>query len=114
MRARAALFRHLQVMFETHLRGVFRFDDFEPYVAQDAQPETKGKRRWAYGKTKEIVEGRVGDFEILIASPLEVPPLGRVSLRIFDGPVLVTGPMDVTTFDLVGKAIMLHQQEEKV
>jgi hypothetical protein len=111
-RARAALFRHLQIFFETHLRGIHRYDEFAPYVAQDAEPEP-GKRRWAHGKLKEIVEGRFGDYEILLASPLEVPPLGRVSLRAVDGGFNISGPIDSATFDRMGEAIRFHHRQRE-
>lgn len=111
MRARVSLFRHLQIFFETHLRGVYRFDQFVPYPAHDATPMETGKRRWEFGKTKEIVEGRIGDFEVLLASPLEVPPLGRVALRKINGQTMVTGPLDPATFERMGEALKLHRKE---
>lgn len=111
MRARAALFRQLQAFFETELRGLYKISDFVPHEPQPAEERTERGRRFAYGKLKEIVEGRFGPFEVLIASPLEVPPLGRVTLRHPD--LQISGPLDPATFAKMGAAVK-HQQQERV
>lgn len=111
MRARAALYRHLQALFEMELRDLYRLSDFISYQPQPAEEHTERKRRWAYGKLKEIVEGRFGDFEILLASPNEVPPLGRVTLRYRNSQIL-TGALDSVTFAKIGAAVKHHQLEK--
>lgn len=102
MRARAALYRHLQTFFETQTRGIFSYDDAMPFPAQKAD-QVDGKRRFAFGKIKEIVEVRFGEYEMIIASPNEAPPLGKIKLRYPGGEVF--GPMDCQTWNRAGEII---------
>jgi hypothetical protein len=108
MRARSALFHHLQSFFETHLRGVFKYDDILPHVPEEVE-NTPGRRRNAYGRVKEIVQADFGRFQIMLASPHEAPPLGRVELR-FDGKNFVSGPIDSDTFSRAGEAVKQIQE----
>lgn len=117
MRARAALFRHVQVFFETQLLGLFRYGDviFRP---ADKAEKIKGKRLYAYGKEREIVVAQFGVYSLAILSPVEAPPLGRVEFGRSEGDgveSLVTGPIDPETFKRVAsviKADALTQRSE--
>ena len=114
MRARAALFRQLREFFETQTTGIFNTGDVAYYVARPAEERTERGRRFAFGKEREIVEGKFGDYEIMIGSSLEFPPLGRVTLRWPEGEV--DGPMDIVTFERAGAAVRargLNQRSER-
>lgn len=114
MRARTALFTHVRAFFDAHLLGLYRYDDC---LVRPAQPveEVPGRRRFAEGKEREIVHVNFGDFDLVVLSPVEAPPLGRVELgvRTSEGVRnLVSGPIDTTTFALAASAIKTHQPEE--
>lgn len=107
MRARAALFRHVQTFFETQLLGLFRYGDVMFRPAEPAEKIT-GKRRYAYGREREIVHAHFGVYSLAILSPVEAPPLGRVEFGRCDGDQvesLVTGPIDPETFKRAASVI---------
>lgn len=116
MRARAALFHHLQEFFEKDLRGVFRYGDLTAHVARPVEKKPK-ERRQAFGKVREIVEGSFGRYRISIESPHEAPPLGLVIFRAEDDATIeISGPIDRTTFAQIGEKVreLEHKQEESV
>lgn len=107
MRARQALFGHIRGFFNDHLLGLYRFDDCLVRPAQPAEREN-GARRFAYGKDREIVHVGFGDYDLVVLSPVEAPPLGRVEFGMRDGESvvnLVSGPIDPTTFERAGRVI---------
>jgi hypothetical protein len=111
MRARAALFRHLRAFFETQTIGMFRVNDCRIHVAEPAEKNTERRRRYAFGREKEIVEVDFGDYNMKVESPLECPPLGRVVLRWPGGEVV--GVIDQTTFDRAGEAVRSRQSNSQ-
>jgi hypothetical protein len=113
VRARAALFHHLQAFFETELRGLFRYDDVTPHVARPVE-KVPGKRRQAFGKVREIVDAGFGGYTVTLESSHEAPPLGRVTLKA-RGAEIASGPIDRSTFELLGSKIREreHQQERE-
>lgn len=107
MRARAALFRQIQAFFETQLLGLFRYGDVSFRPAEEA-PRIIGKRRYAYGKEKEIVHANFGVYDLKLLSPTEAPPLGRIEFGRTNGSQvesLVTGPIDPETFKRAASVI---------
>jgi len=114
VRARAALFRQVREFLETQAVGLYGVGDVDYFVARPAEDKREGGRRFAYGKEREIVEGKFGEFEIVLESPNEAPPLGRVTLRWPGGEV--NGPIDRTTFERAGAAIrsrVINKQTER-
>lgn len=107
MRARAALMRHVRELFELQLIGLYTVGDCKYRPARKADQvqnvRNEGGRRYAFGKELEIVELDFGDYELALHSPLEHPPLGRVTLSWPGGKV--EGPIDASTFAAAGKAI---------
>lgn len=116
MIARQALFTHIRAFFEQHLRGIYSYDDCVVRPAEEA-PKVPGKRRFEYGRTREIVHVGFGDYDLVVLSPVEAPPLGRVELgrREPEGVVnLVTGPIDTTTFESAARIIKSATKEEQI
>jgi hypothetical protein len=90
--ARDQLFRQLQVFFETYLRGICAWHQVEHRPAEKVEP-IEGRSRYPLGKFKEIVGVRFGLNDILVLSPEEAPPLGRI---IVDGP---NGRLELPSLD---------------
>ena len=114
MRARAALFRQVREFLETQAVGLYGVRDVAYFVARPAEDKREGGRRFAFGREREIVEGKFGEFEIVLESPNEVPPLGRLTLRWPGGEV--DGPIDRMTFERAGAAIRgraINRQTER-
>lgn len=110
MNGRRALFHHLQELFERQLRGLCRYSDIEVHVAIPVE-KVPGKRRQALGKVREIVQAGFEDYVLTLESPHEAPPLGRATLNLKGGDMLVEGPIDVATFDRMGEAIKERKLE---
>ena len=111
----SALLRHAQDFFRSDLLGFYSWDqvrianpELAPPIAADASLQD---RRAAQEKRegKYLGQARLifGNWEILIYSPNERPPLGEVILRPNEigGPVLVSGPIDSATWAEIGKRI---------
>lgn len=103
MNARAALYRHVREFIETQLVGLVTAVDLSHIPARPAAPKREGGRKFAFGKEQEIVEVRFGDYDLVVESPLEAPPLGRVTLRWPEGEL--AGPIDRTTFERAGAKV---------
>jgi len=115
MNPHTALLRHAQDFFRSDLLGLYSWDqvrianpEVAPPIASDAslrdRREQQYKREGKYlGQARLIF----GNWEILIYSPNERPPLGEVILRPNEigGPVLVSGPIDSETWVAIGKRI---------
>jgi hypothetical protein len=122
IRANLALTRQAQDFFRRHLVGIYRWDDvvFLPKERNDL-PEiivtARGRRRRterAEGKFHAIVQmqfpGRDGIWQIRIEGPNEHPPLGWIEL---DGPDIIDGPLDSSTWDRIGEFIKKKHEELK-
>lgn len=102
---RLGLSRHVQVFFETELCGLFRFDQVDFMQPEAAKVPTGWSplRRPPFGKHREVVEVRFGTYDLSVASPNEVPPLGEVVLTHADGKE--RGPLDEATWKHIGSII---------
>jgi len=107
--ARPQLMRLLQGLFETHLRGLYRWGEVEFHVCEEAE-KLPGKSRKAFGKFKEIVSIRFGDYDLTVESPNERPPLGQLTLT---GPagMIEEHSLDAAVIDRIGKMIRSQQEE---
>ena len=109
IRARVQLMRLLQEMFEKHLRGLYRWGQVEFHVAEQAE-KLPGKSRQAFGKYREIVSIRFGDYDLVVESSNERPPLGHV---ILTGPTgtIEEQSLDGVVLDRIGQVIRNQQKE---
>lgn len=102
--ARYAISRHIPIFFDTELRGLYRYDQVAMLPPETAsKPEGWGQRRAPYGKYREIVAIRFGQYDLTVSSPNESPPLGQVTLAYPDGEV--AGPLDQETWRRIGRLI---------
>lgn len=107
LHARAQLMRQVQTLFETHLRGLYRWGEVA-ILPPDEVDKVPGQRRQAFGKYKEVVSVRFGIFDLTVESPNEWPPLGRVRL---DGPETVeVSSLDASAWDRIGSIIKHHHE----
>lgn len=111
MNGRLVLFRGLQVFFETELCGLYRWDQVAHYVPEHSEPEP-GKRKNIYGKYKEIVVVRFGDYDLSVFSPNQDPPLGWIMLNHHHGDTLIEGPLDAVTWSKVGEFIKSQAKKD--
>lgn len=109
MNGRAGLFRQLQQFFETELCGVYRWDGVAHFPAEKTN-RVEGERPNAFGKLKEIVAVRFGDYDLTVFSPNEDPPLGWAMLNYPNG--AVEGPLDQTTWARIGAFIRSQTQRK--
>jgi hypothetical protein len=109
IRARVQLMRMLQGMFETHLRGLYRWGEVAFHVAEAAD-KPEGKRKQAYGKFKEIVAIRFGDYDLTVESPNERPPLGHIVLTGPSGTIEIDS-LDASALDQIGRRIRSQTEE---
>lgn len=110
--ARFGLSRHLQVFFETELRGRFRFDEISFLPAEPA-PLPDGwhaLRRPPFGKYRELIAIRFGQYDMSVASPNEKPPLGEIMLVYPGGQEY--GPLDSITWQRIGAFIREREEIE--
>lgn len=109
IRARSQLLRLLQVLFERHLRGLYRWGEVEIGAAENALPEP-GRRHNKFGKYRESVTVMFGPFVLTIESPNEKPPLGQISLDTM-GDRHLFNSLDEADFDKVGSIIVKYHKE---
>lgn len=127
IRSQDALLRHAQEFFLAHMVGIYHWDQVQ-VAAPDLAPTIPSnasridRRRMMderAGRGKYLEQARLifplpvgtADWEILIYSSLERPPLGEVMLRDSQrNQVLVDGPLDPTTWALIGNRIKEHVQ----
>jgi len=109
IRGRVQLVRMLQGMFETHLRGLYRWGEIAFHVAEAAD-KPEGKRKNAYGKFKEIVAIRFGPYDLTVESPNEKPPLGHILLTSPDG-TMEFDSLDASVLDEIGRRIRSQHEE---
>lgn len=111
LNTRTVLVRHLREFFETHLVGVFRW---QTGGAPD-EPAPPGTIRLRDGELHEKVPGRrqlekgvaVVDFDgyaLMLHSPEEVPPIGKVVL-FHEKYGSLEGPPDAPTWAKIAEAI---------
>lgn len=100
--------RLVQVLFETHLRGLFAPTEvvFHPAEAVDIVP---GRSRRPFGKFKEVVSVRFGSFDLTLKSANEMPPLGCISL-VGPGGEVEEESLDTLAFDRIGKTIKTQHE----
>ena len=108
---RIGLSRHVQVFFETELLGLYRFDQAEFAVTEEAPrpPGMSPLRRPPFGWHREIVEVRFGTYDLSVSSPNEAPPLGEIVLVHPDGEE--RGPLDDTTWKQIGTFIRTREKD---
>lgn len=110
--ARFGLSRHVQVFFETELCGLYRFDQIEIMMPEDA-PRPEGwsvLRRPPFGRHREVITVRFGLYELSVLSPNEAPPLGEVVLEL-PGDEKVSGPLDEATWKRIGTTIRDRERD---
>jgi len=111
----SALLRHAQDFFRSDLLGLYSWDRVQitsPELAPPIAAEASLRDRRAARDRREgryLGQARLifGNWEILIYSPNERPPLGEVVLRPNEigGAVLVSGPIDAATWAEIGQKI---------
>lgn len=109
--ARFGLSRHIQAFFETELCGLFRFDQVTIRPPESAAHPVglHPLRRPPFGRHREIVEIRFGQYDLAVSSPNEKPPLGEIVLSHPDGEE--TGPLDYVTWQRIGSLIRNRERE---
>lgn len=104
--ARFQLMRLLQTLFETKLRGIFRWDGVDFYVAEEVD-KVPGKSRQPFGKFKEIVSIRFGAYDLTVESSNHRPPLGRMVLT-GPGGTVEENSLDTVALDRIGEHIIMR------
>ena len=109
--ARQQLFSLVRAMFDGHLRGLYCWDDLVMHVPE-AVDNSPGRSRRPFGKFKEVVSVRFGDYDLTLESSHERPPLGRVTLT---GPAgtIEEQSLDSAVLDRIGEIIKSHHEELK-
>lgn len=105
IRSHRALLRQGQAFFLSDMVGVFEWGDVTVAPPELMPPELR--RDAGVGKFKEMERLVFGQWEILICSSHEKPPLGEVSLRErgFSEGLLIVGPLDPVTWSRIGQYI---------
>lgn len=106
-RTRQALCRNLQEFFETRLTGILPWPDvaLDPPIKDDRpRSEREGKYLGRVVARFAKTDERSYQFALMVESPVEAPPLGRITLQAW-GSRDVTGPIDSTTWDRVAAVI---------
>jgi len=125
IRSDAALLRHAQDFFLSDLVGLYSWGDVKiappeerPGIPPNVDYRERRKQMEArMGMGRHVEQARIvfKPWELLIYSSNERPPLGEVSLREADinGGVLVSGPLDASTWKLIALRIRetLHQRK---
>lgn len=100
IRIEAGLVRQARDFFEHHLYGVMSLADAvirKPELA----PKIKGKRQMPL---EELIVD-FGGYTLLIESPEQEPPLGRVQLLNIARGLQEEGPLDVLTWERLGQIV---------
>jgi hypothetical protein len=123
IRSQDALLRHAQEFFLAHMVGLYHWDQVQVAAPERAQPIPSNIGGRERRKLMEAREGRgrfleqarlvfplpvpAAEWEILIYSSVERPPIGEVVLRDANrgGQVLVEGPLDPSTWTKIGNLI---------
>lgn len=113
LNTRTVLVRQLQDFFEKHLGGVFSWytagDHEDPSAAPpnsirlrpaEMHPKIPGKRQLERG----VATVDFGGYALMLHSPEEAPPIGKVVLFHPDHGSL-EGPLDVVTWTRIAEAI---------
>lgn len=108
---RAALISHIRTFVDTELAGLVRYDELEHYQPEnlDSPP---GYRPNRYEKHKEKAEVRFGNYNLIVCSPSEAPPLGNVRLQYLGGHA--EGPLDMTTWHRLGTIIRDRAEPKRI
>ena len=109
LHARSQLMRLLQGFFETHLRGLYRWGEVQFHVTEEVEKLANG-RRSPFGKFKEVVSVRFGDYDLTVESPNERPPLGLIMLTGPHGTV-EENSLDDAVLDRFADIIKAHHKE---
>ncbi len=106
---RMSLTRIAQEFFHTHMVGIFKWDQIE-----HAPPDKITKNDIALakangldrpdGKFREMIRMQFGQYDLMIESANEHPPLGRILLT-GRGRDPVEGPIDPTTWTKIANHI---------
>lgn len=130
IRSQDALLRHAKEFFLRDMVGLYHWDQVQVAAPEISEPIPSNAPHKERKRLMELREGRgryleqarlifplpvgTADWEILIYSSLERPPLGEVMLRDFQRQaVLVDGPLDPSTWLLIGNRIkeqLSHQR----
>jgi len=126
IRSDSALLRHAQDFFLSDLVGLYTWGDVRiapPEVRPGIPPnvdyrERRKQMESRIGMGRNVEQARIvfKPWELLIYSSNERPPLGEVSLREADninGGVLVSGPIDATTWKRIGEWIRANSHQRK-
>lgn len=100
--ARVCLFGTLRSFVEQNLCGLVTWKDMTIDPALPTEKVAHGRRN-PFGKFKEIVTVRFGDYTLTARSPDADPPLGWLKLEYDHG--CEQGPLDQSVLDMMGKFI---------
>lgn len=103
--ARAQLCRLLQNFFELQLCGDFSWGSAEILPAEAVVPVEGGRARFPFGKTREIVSIRFGEFDLVVESSHEAPPLGRITITGSSGR-LIEQSLDSSAWERIGRFVI--------
>lgn len=93
----------MRSFFDTELCGAFTWNDIVPLSGEPA-PRGAHNRRNPTGEYREIAGISFGDYELVVKSPEEHPPLGEVVLTYPAGDV-ERGPIDAVLWKRLGTII---------
>jgi hypothetical protein len=107
--ARRALIANAREAFAQHLMDVVGWDRVVLHQAEEA-PIPEGRSRNLLGKWRERVVLGFDDFQVVVASSEDHPPLGLVELN-HAGTCLVSGPIDAATWAAAAKEVKALKQD---
>jgi hypothetical protein len=124
IRSDSALLRHAQDFFLSDLVGLYTWGDVKiappeerPGIPPNVDYRERRKQMEArVGMGRHIEQARIcfKPWELLIYSSNERPPLGEVTLRIFDnGQTLIDGPLDANTWKLIALRIREETKHQR-
>ena len=112
---RMALTRVTQEFFHTHLIGIYKWDQVEHappdrITKSDIDLALREGRERPDGKFREMLRMQFGDYDLMVESSNEAPPLGRIVLTGRDD--TVEGPIDPSTWARIAAHIKQSKRSE--